>query len=78
MRKLWLPETETIRNSCSRQIIGFATKGGFRYSSGQCCAVGYVALSALPHLLNASLENNVLIRNTTSKQYRLSQLNVVM
>lgn len=78
MRKLWLPEPETIRNSCSRQIMGFVTKGGFKYSSGNCGAVGYIALSSLPLFFAANTRNKVLIRNTTSRQYRLAQIDVIL
>lgn len=78
MRKLWLPEPETIKNSCSRQIIGFVTKGGFKYSNGCCSAVGYIALSSLPSFFATNTKNKVLIRNTTSRQYRLAQLDVIL
>lgn len=78
MRKLWLPSTEIIRNSCSRQIMGFVTKGGFRYSNGRNFAIGYVAISSLPYLFAINTKNKVLIRNTSSRQYRLALMDIIL
>lgn len=77
MRTLWLPEAKTIRNSSSREVIGFVTKGGFSYSSGQSCAVGYIVLCGIPHL-NVKHRNVVLIRNTTSRQYRQATIEIAL
>lgn len=78
MRKLWLPEADTIRNSCSRQVMGFVTKGGFKYTNGHCCAVGYIALNSLPEFFSVNSKTKVLIRNTTSRQYRLAKLDIIL
>ncbi|KAJ8966007.1 hypothetical protein NQ314_003785 [Rhamnusium bicolor] len=77
MRKLWLPETTTIRQSCSREVIGFVRDGDFSFLLGQSKALGYIAMSALPNLLSLKSKGKVLIRNTNSKQYRIGILEII-
>lgn len=78
MRKLWLPEATSIRNSCSREVIGFVKKGGYSYSLGKSSAVGYIAAAALPELVKSSFRNKILVRNTNSRLYRVAKLNVII
>ena len=73
MRKLWLPD-EAI--SASRRTIGWVTKGSQSLSIGQGRGVGFVALPALFALASTRNTPNVLIRNTTSLQYNIAQLEV--
>lgn len=77
MRQLWLPEPTSIRNSCSREVIGFVTNGGFSFSTGHNSAIGYIVLGCLPTIFSSKCKNRVLIRNTNSRQYRLAQLELV-
>ncbi|KAJ8978138.1 hypothetical protein NQ317_014194 [Molorchus minor] len=67
MRKLWLPNATTIRNSCSREVIGFGKSKG----------IGYIAYESLFQLLSLPCRNKVLIRNTNSRQYRLGTIEIV-
>ncbi|XP_030746018.1 ribonucleases P/MRP protein subunit POP1 [Sitophilus oryzae] len=78
MRKLWLPEAQSVKNSCSRNILGFVKKGGYCYSSGQSKGLGYVIGAALNTLGRRIFRNKVLVRNNNSRQYRLAVLNVIV
>ncbi|XP_044752794.1 ribonucleases P/MRP protein subunit POP1 [Coccinella septempunctata] len=77
MRKLWLPETENIRSSCCREVLGFIKEGGFSYTLGSSKGLGYVAGAALKVLLKQKVKSNVLIRNTNSRHYFLGKLSIV-
>lgn len=78
MRELWLPETKSIRNSCTREVIGFITNGGFSFTLAHSTAVGYITIGCLSTLLSKKNKNFVLIRNTCSRQYRLAQMEVIV
>ncbi|KAG5887847.1 hypothetical protein JTB14_005613 [Gonioctena quinquepunctata] len=71
MRKLWLPEPKNIRHSCSREVMGFVTHGDFSFLLGKSRAIGYIASGALIKLLSSIHKNKVLVRNTSSRQYRI-------
>lgn len=77
MRHLWLPEPTSIRYSCSREVMGFVTNGGFSFSLGHSCAIGYVTLGSLPTLFASKCKNKVLIRNTNCRKYRLAELEII-
>ncbi|XP_065160758.1 ribonucleases P/MRP protein subunit POP1-like [Atheta coriaria] len=79
MRDLWLPPigTSGLRTSCSREIMGFVTKGGVSLSNGQGQGIGYVPLPALLHLCSTTKGNQVLCRNTNTRQYRCATLEVL-
>lgn len=86
LRSLWLPQTQTVKDSCSRTVIGFITKGDFCFTESQGAGQGYVVLSALLQLValyqRRLREGNdvsavwVLVRNPTSLQYRFGVMNI--
>lgn len=78
MRKLWLPEPKLIRKSCTREILGFVKYGDFSFLTGKSKAIGYITSGALTKLLTMKCANQVLVRNTNSKQYRLGTLDVIV
>ncbi|KAK9751294.1 Ribonucleases P/MRP protein subunit POP1 [Popillia japonica] len=58
MASLWIPDVQSqIRQSCSREVIGWVTKGDFSFSIGS---------------------NRVLVRNISSRQYRLATLQIIL
>ncbi|KAJ8713547.1 hypothetical protein PYW07_013917 [Mythimna separata] len=77
MRELWLPsKVESVRNVASRQVMGYVAQGAFSFTEACSCGIGYIAFHALKHLLNNGL-NQVLVRNTTSRKYRLANIMIV-
>lgn len=78
MRELWLPQATSIRNSCSREIVGFVTKGDFSFTNGKGLSVGYITGGSLRALSINKQKNMVLIRNTDSRQYRLASVEVAI
>jgi ribonuclease P/MRP protein subunit POP1 len=86
LHTLWLPQTQTVKESCCRTVIGFITKGDFSFTESKGAGEGYVVLSALLQL--AALYKRklregtklsvpwVLVRNPTSLQYRFGVLNI--
>ncbi|KAJ8716050.1 hypothetical protein PYW08_013335 [Mythimna loreyi] len=77
MRELWLPsKVQSVRNVASRQVMGYVSQGAFSFTEGRSCGIGYIAFYALKHLLNNGL-NQVLVRNTTSRKYRLANIVIV-
>jgi ribonuclease P/MRP protein subunit POP1 len=85
-RSLWLPQTQAVKDSCSRTVIGFITKGDFCFTESQGAGQGYVVLSALLQLLalyqrrlregNGASALWVLVRNPTSLQYRFGVITI--
>lgn len=95
MEELWLLNTSsfgTIRNSCSREVAGFVTRGDFCFTEAKGCGVGYITYSSLQSLLklwiqsfprnqNSSFKSRgvtVLIRSPQSYQYRLGKLSLIL
>jgi ribonuclease P/MRP protein subunit POP1 len=86
LRSVWLPQTQMVKDSCSRTVIGFITKGDFCFTESQGAGQGYVILSALLQLIawyeRRLREGNklstpwVLVRNPTSLQYRYGVINI--
>lgn len=77
MRELWLPsDVKTVRFSTSREILGFISQGAFSFSEAKSCGIGYVAYNALSALIELG-HNKVLIRNSTSRKYRLAHVQIV-
>lgn len=77
MRELWLPSNiTTVRNTCLRPLMGYVCKGDFSFTEAKSVGVGYVALPALIELIKSGL-NKVLIRNSTSRKYRLAKIMVI-
>ncbi|PSN54054.1 hypothetical protein C0J52_03083 [Blattella germanica] len=85
MQSLWLPETKSVRNSCSREVIGFIKKGDFSFTESQGVGQGYIVFPALLKLLASCQERKlknisclpwVLVRNPTSLQYRFGIIDI--
>lgn len=77
MRELWLPSTlNSVRDIGSRETMGYVSQGAFSFTEAHACGVGYVAYNALDALLKSGL-NQVLIRNTTSRTYRLANIQII-
>ncbi|KAM3966154.1 LOW QUALITY PROTEIN: POP1 ribonuclease P/MRP subunit [Aphomia sociella] len=77
MRELWLPaDIKSVRHSCSKQVMGYLTQAGFSFSEARTCGVGYVAYNALNTLLKTG-QNQILVRNTTSRKYRPANLEII-
>ena len=86
VRALWLPQTQTVKESCCRTVIGFITKGDFSFTESKGVGEGYVVLSALLRLValyesklregNKLSAPSVLVRNPTSLQYRFGVLSI--
>ena len=74
-----LADRRTLIGSCRRETIGFVTSGQFSLAIGCGSAVGYCALLGLVKLLSMGDRNKdglVLVRNTTTQQYRLARLDI--
>ncbi len=79
---------KNVRWHCSREVAGFLSLGGFDLPSGQGAGVGFITLPALRALIGLRNETSakgsrgkkgrvlVLVRNTTSRQYRFAHLSV--
>ncbi|KAK7872217.1 hypothetical protein R5R35_001774 [Gryllus longicercus] len=77
MKLLWIPEPKTIKDSCSRTVVGFVCKGDFSFSEAHGVGLGYVPLPALVHLINTWTEKPlVLFRNPNSLQYYYAVLKI--
>ncbi|CAG4947396.1 unnamed protein product [Parnassius apollo] len=77
MRELWLPSNvETVRNTCLRPILGYLSRGAFSFTEGKSFGIGYIAFNALVVLLKTR-QNKVLVRNTTSRKYRLANVELI-
>jgi ribonuclease P/MRP protein subunit POP1 len=86
LRALWLPQMQTVKDSCCRTVIGYITKGDFSFTESKGAGGGYVVLSALLDLValyESKLREGsklsapwVLVRNPTSLQYRFGVLNI--
>ncbi|XP_066248711.1 ribonucleases P/MRP protein subunit POP1 [Euwallacea similis] len=78
MRKLWLPEPQTIKDSCTRPVMGFIKHGAFSFTSGNSRGLGYIAADALKALAGLTRRNRVLVRDTNSRVYRLAKLDIIV
>ena len=74
-----------IRNSCSREIAGFVSTGGFDLSSGYGTGVGFITVPALKSILAlregtekrlSAQRPMVLIRNASSLKYRYATVSI--
>lgn len=73
-------EEKRIRNSCSRDILGYVNHGGFSFASGNGIGLGFCFLAGLHKLLKQSSEYRalVLVRNPSSYQYRFAYMSVII
>lgn len=81
IRELWLPEhPASVRNQCSRDVLGFVTFTNFSFIEAKVTGTGYVALNSLAKLIKncGKTKGNirVLVRSTNSRQYRLAKVKV--
>ncbi|XP_023934193.2 ribonucleases P/MRP protein subunit POP1 [Bicyclus anynana] len=77
MRELWLPSNiDAVRNVGSKEVMGYLSQGAFSFSEAKSCGVGYVAFKALAKLLQNGV-NKVLVRNTTSRKYRVANIQII-
>lgn len=80
--EMWLPKQPlTVRNQCSRPVIGYLTKSRFTFSEGKVSGIGYVTKNGLACLLNVfqkfkGLEPFVLTRGTNCKCYYTAKWNI--
>lgn len=77
MRELWVPKARTVRNSCSREVIGFVTAGDYSLTEGKGSGLGYVSAGGLQELISSDSQT-VLVRNTSSAQYRLATVQIAL
>ncbi|CAD0200886.1 unnamed protein product [Chrysodeixis includens] len=76
-RELWLPsKIKTVRNIASRQVMGYISQGAFSFTEACSCGIGYIAYNALNTLLSSKF-NQVLVRNTSSRKYRLANIIII-
>lgn len=82
--EMWLPKVPlTVRNQCSKQVIGYLSKCQFTLSEGKVCGVGYVTRDGLSSLVSVfqkfkGLKPFVLTRATNSNCYHSATVNVQM
>lgn len=81
IRELWLPESpSSVRNQCSREVLGFVTFSNFSFIEAKVTGTGYVALNSLAKLFKncgkAKGNVRVMVRSTNSRQYRLAKVKV--
>lgn len=84
IQELWLPKSTTsIRNQCSREVLGYLTKADFSLAEATVAGVGYITLNGLKKLVNACSKGasgnsscTVLVRGTNTRQYRLASVKV--
>lgn len=82
MKKLWIPEEQlSLKNSCSRVILGFSYQSHFSFSKCKSVGIGYMPGSALLELFNlwSKCKSNlpyVLVRNPSTNQYRYALLSI--
>ena len=79
---LWLGDcgAAPLRSACSRETIGFVCRGSRSLRAGGALGVGYAALNGVRALRGAFGAGDgmfVLVRNTSSLQYRIARLEVV-
>ena len=79
-REMWLPKCDNVKDSCSRTILGFLVEGGYSYRVGKHSGLGFVSLWGLGEYLAQKTcpEALVLVRQTTSLQYRFAKMSIVL
>lgn len=92
MRELWLPaQVEQVRAQCSREVLGYVTQAAFSLAEATVAGCGYITVQALRCLVAAGEKVargersgrggtappcRVLVRGTSSRQYRLANVKV--
>ncbi|XP_039300270.1 ribonucleases P/MRP protein subunit POP1-like [Nilaparvata lugens] len=85
MQRLWLPsEIGNLRNSCSREVIGFLEDGAFSYKEACSTGQGYIALTALLKFfshwktISSSKSPVILVRSPSSYQYSFAEVSIML
>ena len=71
---------KSLRNSCTREIVGFVSSGHFSLARGCGFGVGFCALPGLVKLLSCARNTGevvVLVRGPSTQQYRFSYLTIL-
>lgn len=76
MAEMYLPESTEVRHSCDREVMGYVTLGAFSFLRSRGIGTGYVTLASLLEIVSKK-SNIVLVRNTTTRQYRLATLDIL-
>ena len=81
-QKRELPRLKTIVRTCSRHIVGFIKEGNFSYAKGSGFGLGFVCYEGLLEISKLKRPDRmrdciVLVRNSTSLQYRFAKLHIV-
>ena len=74
-----MDENLNITNNCSREVFGFVNSGGFSFSSAHGGGIGFVKMAEFIDYITKTPKKQclVLIRNTTSFQYRFATVSVI-
>lgn len=84
IRELWLPEVPktTVRHQCSRETIGYLSSSNFSFVEATVAGVGYVTCAGMIKLIEVNHKqikgNMVLVRGTTTRQYRFGSIMVII
>lgn len=80
MCQLWLPSRpSSIRNQCSREVLGYLSLSQFSLHAGKVVGVGYITANGLRQMAKfryGGKMNQVLVRDPSSAQYRLATLTI--
>lgn len=81
MCELWLPETASLRNQCSREVFGYVTRCEFSYIEATVAAIGYVTVPGLEKLMGIwkrvkGADKMLLVRGTKSRHYRFASFKI--
>lgn len=82
MCELWIPSNpKSIKDQCSRQVIGNLTTSRFTFTESRVCGVGYISAQGFIELIELfkKLKINkifVLTRATDSRSYQTAQLKI--
>ena len=72
--------SKTLRNSCTREIVGFVSSGHFSLARGCGFGVGFCVLPGLLELLSSASNTGdvvVLVRGPSTQQYRFAYLTIL-
>ncbi|KAL2717643.1 ribonucleases P/MRP protein subunit POP1 [Vespula squamosa] len=72
----YLPECKKVRNSCSREVMGYITLGNFSFSEAKGIGIGYVTIQSVIEMI-ARKSDIVLIRNHRTRHYRAARLEIL-
>lgn len=71
---------KSLRNSCTREIVGFVSSGHYSLSRGCGFGIAFCALPGLVKLLSSSSSTGelvVLVRGSSTQQYRFAYLTIL-